>query len=83
VRKKRVRIRGGGTALRCAKYGSRRSTYRRKRKTTTRRRRRSARKPWGMARRGSKCVRMKRVRIRGRSGRGRKTAMRCAKYRAR
>ena len=64
TRKKRVRLRGGGTALRCAHYakGSRRG-YRR------------GRKPRGMARRGSHCVRMKRVRVRG-AGMQR----RCAKY---
>jgi len=65
TRKKRVRLRGGGTALRCAHYAGGRRGYRRGRR----------RKPVGMARRGSHCVRMKRVRVRG-AGMQR----RCAKY---
>lgn len=72
---KRVRVRGQGYARRCADYTVHRKSTRR------RRRRGGYRKPRGMARRGSKCVRMKRVRAPG--IRGRKTVMRCAKYRAR
>lgn len=78
VRRKSVRVRGGGTALRCAKFSEgrarSRSSYRRK--STTRRR--STRKPAGMAKRGSRCIRFKRVRVRG-GGMQR----RCAKFRAR
>lgn len=54
VRRKRVRVRGQGYALRCAKYGPKRGY----RKSTSRRRKRKA---TGMARRGSRCVRRKRV----------------------
>lgn len=73
-RYKRVRVRGQGYARRCADYTVHRKPRRR-------RRRGSYRKPRGMARRGSKCVRMKRVRAPG--IRGRKTVLRCAKYRSR
>lgn len=60
LRKKRVRIRGGGTAMRCAKFaGSKRRSSR------PRRRGRGRRKPAGMARRGSRCTSFKRVRVRG------------------
>jgi len=68
---------------RCAKYSGRASTSggTRRRSSSSTRRRRSAtsrrRKPAGMARRGSKCVRFKRVRVRGGG-----TQRRCAKYRA-
>lgn len=48
--------------------------YRRKSRRTTRRHR----KPAGMARRGSKCVRFKRVRVRGAG-----MQKRCVKYRKR
>jgi hypothetical protein len=75
TRYKRVRVRGQGYARRCAKYGAKRSSYRKKRRST---RRRTTRRAAGMARRGSKCVRFKRVRVRG-GGMQR----RCAKYRAR
>ena len=83
TRYKRVRIKGGGTARRCAKFSGRRSSYRRKstrkgQRRRTARRAYSKRKPAGMARRGSRCVRFKRVRVRG-GGMQR----RCAKYRAR
>lgn len=61
VRRKRVRMRGGRMVLRCAKYSSRRSAARSRRG----RRRGYRRKPAGMARRGSKCTRFKRVRVRG------------------
>lgn len=66
TRYKRVRIRGGGTARRCAHFsgGSRRG-YRRGRR----------RKPVGMARRGSHCTRFKRVRVRGAG-----IQRRCARY---
>lgn len=74
TRYKRVRVRGQGTARRCAKFsGGRRSSYRRK--STRTRRRSRARKPAGMARRGSRCLRFKRVRVRGQG-----MAKRCAKY---
>jgi hypothetical protein len=77
VRKKRVRLRrkigGRRYVMRCAKMSSRRSSYRG-------RRRRSSRKPRGMARRGSHCTRMKRVRLRRKIG-GRRYVKRCANYR--
>jgi NADPH-dependent glutamate synthase beta subunit-like oxidoreductase len=60
LRKKRVRIRGGGTAMRCAKFAGRSSAGKRSR----RRGRRRGRKPAGMAKRGSRCTRFKRVRVR-------------------
>jgi hypothetical protein len=69
VRWKRVRIRGGGTVRRCAKYGSKRSSYRRKSKS-------KKRKSRGMAKRGSHCVRFKRVY----SSRLRRRVRRCARY---
>lgn len=75
TRYKRVRVRGQGYARRCAKYSGSRGGYRKKRTT---RRRRTVRRAAGMARRGSRCVRFKRVRVRG-GGMQR----RCAKYRAR
>jgi len=66
-------------ARRCAKYGPKRAAApRKRRRATTRRRTYRRRKPAGMARRGSKCVRFKRVRVRGGG-----TQRRCAKYRAR
>ncbi len=61
LRKKRVRIRGGGTAMRCAKYAGRSSRPSRR----GRRRGRGRRKPAGMARRGSRCTSFRRVRVRG------------------
>lgn len=76
IRKKRVRVRGGGTAMRCAKFsGGRARSRSSSRRRSTRRR---TRKPTGMALRGSKCIRFKRVRVRG-GGMQR----RCAKFRAR
>ena len=51
--------------------------YRRRRRSSRRRVRRT-RKPRGMAMRGSKCVRFKRVRVRGGG-----VQRRCAKYRRR
>lgn len=54
----------------CRKY-TKVGSYRRRRATTSRRR-----KPAGMARRGSKCIRFKRVRVRGQG-----MARRCAKFR--
>jgi hypothetical protein len=81
IRKKRVRVRGvrgRKTAMRCAKYGSkRRSGYGRKRRTTSRRRRSA-----GMAKRGSHCTRYKRVRLRRKVG-GRRYVRRCAHYSSR
>jgi hypothetical protein len=76
-RYKRVRSKLGGTVRRCASYGGRSSNGRRRS-----RRRYGKRKPSGMARRGSKCVRYKRVRLRRKVG-GRRYVKRCAKYRAR
>jgi hypothetical protein len=49
--------------LRCAKYSSRRSAGRTSRRRRSRRGYR--RKPAGMAKRGSRCTRFKRVRVRG------------------
>lgn len=79
---KRVRVKGGGTARRCASFGAKASGGARKRRRSTRKgqRRRTARRAYkgikpGMARRGSKCKRYKRVRVRG-GGMQR----RCAKY---
>lgn len=76
TRYKRVRVKGQGYARRCAKFSGGRSSYRRRGKSRRRGYRR--RKPAGMARRGSRCVRFKRVRVRGQG-----YAKRCAKYRAR
>ena len=72
VRRKRVRVRGQGMALRCAKYSGGRS------RTTGgyRKRRPAARKARGMAKRGSHCIRFKRVHVRGIRG----SVRRCAKY---
>lgn len=61
IRRKRVRVRGQGTALRCSKYGAKRSGGSRRRRRGGYRRR----KPAGMARRGSRCVSYRRVRVRG------------------
>ncbi len=63
LRKKRVRIRGGGTAMRCAKFAGRSSAP--KRRGRSRRRGRGRRKPAGMAKRGSKCRAFRRVRVKG------------------
>jgi hypothetical protein len=60
--------------MRCAKYGPKRGY----RKAT--RRRTSKRKPRGMSRKGSTCVRYKRVRLRRKVG-GRRFVRRCASYR--
>jgi NADPH-dependent glutamate synthase beta subunit-like oxidoreductase len=73
LRKKRVRIRGGGTAMRCAKFAGSRSSGRKR----SRSRRRRGRKPAGMAKRGSTCVSFKRVRVKGGG-----TQRRCRKFRA-
>ena len=62
LRKKRVRIRGGGTAMRCAKFAGRSSGKRRGRSRRSGSRRR---KPAGMAKRGSKCRSFRRVRVKG------------------
>lgn len=71
VRRQRVRVRGRGMQLRCAKYGPKRSgSSSRKRKSYRRR------KPAGMARRGSRCAAFKYVKVRGYSKRQR----RCARY---
>jgi hypothetical protein len=71
VRYKRVRTRSGRTVRRCAKFSGRASNGRRRR---SRRGYRRSRAP-GMARRGSKCRRYKRVRVRGQG-----IARRCASY---
>jgi hypothetical protein len=71
VRYKRVRVRGGGIQRRCAKY----SGSSRRRKTTRRKRTYGRRRAAGMAKRGSRCLRFKRVRVRGQG-----YARRCAKY---
>jgi hypothetical protein len=67
--------------MRCAKYGSRRSSYRRKatssRRRSTRRRRSTKRRATGMAKRGSHCVRRKYVYSRVL----RKRVKRCAQFR--
>jgi len=73
VRRRRVRVKGQGMALRCVKFGPRRSGGSRKSRRGYR-----GRKPAGMARHGSKCVSFKRVRVRG-AGMQR----RCRKYRSR
>jgi hypothetical protein len=75
-RYKYVRVKGQGRARRCADYTVHRKPSRRRKRRSSGYRRR---KPAGMARRGSKCMRMKRVRAPG--IRGRKTVLRCAKYR--
>lgn len=75
VRRKRVRVRGQGMALRCVKYGPKRGAGRSTKRRSKRSRRRYGRKPAGMAKRGSKCTRFKRVRVRGRG-----YARRCAHY---
>ncbi len=72
VRRRRVRVRGQGYALRCAKYGAKRSGGGKRR---GKRRHGGYRKPAGMARRGSKCRSYKRVRVRGHG-----YARRCRKY---
>lgn len=77
IRRKRVRVRGQGMALRCVKYGAKsagRSTKRRSKKRRSSKRR-YGRKPVGMAKRGSRCTRYKRVRVRGHG-----YARRCAHY---
>lgn len=73
LRRKRVRVRGGRMALRCAKYSSRHSGGGRRRRRGGYRR--SHRKPAGMARRGSRCTLYRRVRVRGQG-----YARRCAHY---
>ncbi len=80
---KRVRMKGGKMVRRCASFGAKASGgYRKRRGTRKSQRRRTARRayskrrrPAGMAKRGSRCVRFKRVRVRG-GGMQR----RCAKY---
>lgn len=74
VRRRRVRVRGQGYALRCAKYGAKRSGT--KRSGGRKRRRGGYRKPAGMARKGSTCKRYRRVRVKGHG-----YARRCASYR--
>lgn len=61
TRFKRVRVKGQGVAKRCAHYAGSSRTARK----TKRRRSGSKRKPAGMARKGSRCTRFKRVRVRG------------------
>lgn len=74
IRRQRVRVRGHGMQLRCAKYGPKRSGSS-KRKSSKRKSYRR-RKPAGMARRGSTCKAFKYVKVRGYSKRQR----RCRKY---
>ena len=74
VRRKRVRVRGHGMQLRCAKYGPKGSGRRTAAKRRTKRKG-YHRKPAGMARKGSHCVSYRRVRVRG-HGKQR----RCRKY---
>lgn len=78
IRRKRVHVRGQGMALRCVKYGAKRGASRSTKRRRPSKRRRYGRKPAGMAKRGSKCVRFRRVRVRGRG-----YARRCVKYRGR
>ena len=73
VRYKRVRVRGQGVSRRCAKYSG--SSRRRKSTASTRRKRTYKRRAAGMAKKGSRCLRFKRVRVRGQG-----FARRCAKY---
>lgn len=75
VRRRRVRVRGQGMALRCVKYGPKRGSAGRTKRRRSGGRRRYGRKPVGMARRGSKCIRRRRVRVRGHG-----MALRCVKY---
>lgn len=63
TRFKRVRVRGGGIQKRCAKYAPKRSGGARKARRS-RRTGRGRRKPAGMAKRGSKCLSFRRVRVR-------------------
>lgn len=74
IRRKRVRVRGHGMALRCVKYGAKRSSR------STRSRRSGGKKSKlhrGMARKGGHCTRRKYVYSRVL----RKRVRRCASYR--
>jgi len=71
VRRQRVRVRGRGMQLRCAKYGPKRSGS-----SKHKRRSYKKRKHAGMARRGSVCKSFKYVKVRGYSKRQR----RCRRY---
>lgn len=73
IRRVRVRVRGRGMQLRCAKYGPKRSGSS---KSKSRRKSYRRRKPAGMARRGSTCKSFKYVRVRGH----RKLQRRCRRY---